>query len=232
MTFPRFYPPAERRIIPAGASDPKIVPAVVSLHVTAGTGSPFNYFNGPSGGIESHLYLSKRGKWEQYRQFHREADAQLGGNSWDGLTVGRDGLKRNVRLGAITIETEGRAGGWWTRRQKREIKKFLLWARENLGVPLTLVKVPNPRTVDRGGVGYHSLFDQWNSLRKSCPGPRRVAWFRKKLVPWMVEQNRRYHTVTKDDSINRIAGEYGVSVAQLWRWNRPGIKPGEKLRVR
>lgn len=233
MTFPKYYPPAERRIIPAGDSDPPITPTIIILHVSAGRSpSLFNWFAGPSGGIESHLYLSKRGKWEQYRQFNREADAQLGGNSWTGIATGKDGLRREVRLGSISVETEGLGGGWWSRKQKREIKKFLLWARDNLDVPLTQVRVPNPGTVGRGGVGYHSQFDKWNSMGKTCPGPRRIAWFRKRLVPWMAEQNRQFHVVTEKDTINRVAERYGIDAATLWRWNRPRLTVGEKLRVK
>lgn len=218
------YPKATQRIIPAGTSDPVITPVVVVLHVDAGNASTlFNWFNGPSKGIESHLFIRKDGVVEQYRQFDREADAQLGGNSW---------MVDGKRLGSISIETQGTALGYWTRAQKKAIKNFLLWAHDNLGIEMRVVTVPNPRSLARGGVGYHSLFNAWNSLGKSCPGPKRIAWFKNKLTPWLDEQNWQYVTVQDSDTVETIAAANGVTVGKLWRLNRPAIKVGERLRIR
>ena len=53
-----FYPKAIVKNIPPGSNDPSITPVGGVLHVRDGLGeSLFPYFNGPSGGIESHFYI-------------------------------------------------------------------------------------------------------------------------------------------------------------------------------
>lgn len=185
MSIPLWYPKAVRRNIAPGTSDPYIVPVVGVLHIAVSDArSLFNFFNGPSGGIESHLYLRKDGTFEQMRAFNREADAQLGGNSW----IVKAGTKAEQRFGSISIETQGFGTGSWTAAQQASIKEFLLWARDNLGIPLRQVQTPNPTEVAGGGWGYHSLFTAWNRLGKTCPGKDRIAWFHGVLVPWMLLQ--------------------------------------------
>lgn len=225
MSTPKHYPPAAWKAIPAGDNDPVMRPAVVVLHVDAGNSlSLFNWFNGPSGGIESHLHIRKDGTVEQYRAFDREADAQLGGNSWE-TTVGR--------LGSISVETQGTALGYWTRAQKAAIKEFLSWANHNLDIPLRIVDDPNPNTVEAGGIGYHSLFRRWNSLGKSCPGPKRIAWFKNKLTPWLAEQSKVYDIYTHADTVFGFCEDHGISVPRLWRLNEgPAPAAGMRLRVK
>ena len=226
MTAPKFYPPAERKIIPAGDNDPVMRPVVVVLHVDAGNAlSLFRWFSKGSGGIESHLHIRRDGSIEQYRTFDREADAQLGGNSWT--------TTNNGRLGSISVETQGTGFGFWTRAQKAAIKEFLLWANTKLDIPLRVVTDPNPNMPLDGGVGYHSLFKRWNSLGKSCPGPRRIAWFKAKLVPWLAEQNKKYVVFTQIDTITAFAKDHNVSVPRLWRMNAgPAPRAGVRLRVK
>lgn len=221
---PNHYPAAARLRIRPGDNDPAITPVAVVLHVDVGNSrSLFNWFNGPSGGIESHLFLRKDGTWEQYRTFDREADAQSGGNSW---------LVGGTRLGAISVETQGTALGWWTKAQKAALKDFLLWANNNLGIPLQVVRNAHPKSLEQGGVGYHSQFPSWNPRKKSCPGPRRISWFKNQLTPWLSEQAWQYVTVKDSDTLRSIADGAGTTVAKLWRLNRDPIRVGEKLRVR
>jgi hypothetical protein len=221
----QLYPKADARLIPAGSNDPEIIPVGAILHVDAGSAwSLFNWFNGPSGGIESHLHIRKDGSVEQYRVFGREADANGGGNSW----IGRDGR----RYGFISVETQGLGPGWWTKEQKAAIKDFLSWSSKEFGYPLRKVKMSRPGDVSQGGVGYHKLFDLWNAQGKPCPGLNRVRWFNNKLVPWMDEQRHEYHTVVSGDSILSVSRKYGITPLRLWQLNRELLKPGEKLRVR
>lgn len=221
----RLYPKAVVRLIPAGSNDPEIIPVGVILHVDAGNVlSLFNWFNGPSKGIESHLHIRKDGTVEQYRVFNREADANGGGNSW----VGRDGRT----YGFVSVETQGLGPGRWTREQKAAIKAFLLWSAAEFGYPLRKVRTSRPADLAQGGVGYHKLFDLWNAAGKPCPGPLRVRWFNTKLVPWMNEQRHGYHTVVEGDSILSVCRQYGLTPLRLWQLNRELLKPGEKLRVR
>jgi hypothetical protein len=220
------YPKAKQLPITPGSSDPTIRPVMVVLHVDAGNSSSlWGWFNGPSGGIESHLFIKRSGEIEQYRAFDREADAQLGGNSWVGSVDGTA-----TRLGAISVETQGWGPGWWTQAQKDAIKELLLWCRKELDIPLRVVQTPNPRTPGGGGVGYHSLFDAWNSLGKSCPGPRRIAWFDKTLRPWLTEHSKAFVFAQPNDTWAKIADARGLTERELVRLNQP--EDGARVRVR
>lgn len=166
------YPKARYRPVSGLSLDPPIIPIGVILHVRAGTGdSLFGYFNGPSGGVESHMYLTFDGHWEQYRDTTREADAQGAGNSF---------VINGKRYGFISVETEGGPNGTWTETQLEEIKEFLTWASREHDIPLVVTPAWN-----KPGVGYHSLFDPWNRNHHTCPGPARIKQFNTVLVPWM-----------------------------------------------
>jgi peptidoglycan hydrolase-like protein with peptidoglycan-binding domain len=176
------YPKAAWRPVIGLAKDPAITPIGVILHVDGGNSSSlYRYFNGLSGGIESHLFLTDAPKWEQYRDTTREADANYRGNSW----VGSDGK----RYGFISVETRGLANGEWSPAMLDEIKAFLLWAHQTHGIPLRVA--PGYHSA---GVGYHVMFgagaglNAWsNAAGKVCPGPNRIRQFREILVPWMAE---------------------------------------------
>jgi hypothetical protein len=176
------YPKAAWRPVVGLAKDPAITPIGVILHVDGGNSSSlYRYFNGLSGGIESHLFLTDAPKWEQYRDTTREADANYRGNSW----VGSDGK----RYGFISVETRGLANGEWSPAMLEEIKAFLLWAHQTHGIPLRVA--PGYHSP---GVGYHVMFgagaglNAWsNAAGKVCPGPNRIRQFREILVPWMAE---------------------------------------------
>lgn len=177
-----FYPKAKKKLIPAGASDPEIIPVGVVLHVAASRAKTlFGWFNGPSGGVESHLYLRRYGKWEQYRSLTREADAQYKGNSW----IGPDGR----RYGFISVETAGLGKGRWNKRQLAELQDFLAWASKRFDFPLRVVKTAQPDSPAKGGIGYHTQFEAWSNVSgKTCPGPRRKVQFARVLVPWMRDE--------------------------------------------
>lgn len=179
-----FYPPAKRRNIRPGASDPLIVPVGVVLHVAATRARTLKgWFSGPSGGIESHLYLRRNGTWEQYRSLLREADAQFRGNSW---------VVDGVRYGFISVETQGLGPGRWSKRQLAALETFLLWASGEFGFPLRVVNVPQPSSPKAGGVGFHTLHKSWSNVSgKTCPGPRRIRQFYDVIAPWMRSMNCR-----------------------------------------
>jgi len=168
------YPGARQRPIPPGANDPKIIPIGVILHVDAGNaGSLYNYFNGPSGGIESHFHIPKVGMPEQYRDTTREADANFQANSFD---------RNGKTYGFLSVETQGLEPGEWNAHQLDEIKKLLLWANKTHGIPLRRCPAWN-----EAGVGYHVMFGSpgpWTPVSKSCPGPNRIKQFNTVLVPW------------------------------------------------
>src|SRR5690242_1025758 len=160
-----WYPSAVRKNIPPGPNDPPIKARVVILHVAATEAdSLYNYFNGPSGGVESHFYVKYDGSVEQYRDTSVQADANVMANDF-----------------AISIETQGLANGTWTDAQLASIKALIAWCHATHGVPLSV-----PKTWDGSGVGYHILFEaQWDQRGASCPGPNRIKQFNNELVPWM-----------------------------------------------
>lgn len=175
MPVPPF---AAARLIPAGANDPTIIPVGIILHVDAGNAlSLHDYFNGPSGGIESHAHVQKLGRVEWYRDTTKEADANHLGNSW----IGADGR----RYGYISIETQGLGPGEWTPAQIETIKRIILWAHEVHGVPLRACRDPKDP-----GIGFHTMWGApgaWTPVSKSCPGPDRIEQFYDVLVPWLAE---------------------------------------------
>jgi hypothetical protein len=178
------YPEAIKKRINPGENDPRIVPSMAILHVAVtDIKSLFRFFNGPSGGIESHFYIRKSGKIEQYRSVNFEADANYKANSYE-----VDG----VVYGAVSIETAGFALGWWNKEQKQAIKALLKWLHEEHGIPLKPVTKALP-PVAEGGVGYHSQFKSWSPVAKSCPGPNRIRQFNDKIRLWMANQTNCLH---------------------------------------
>lgn len=160
-------PFAEHKLIEPGSNDPPITPRVAILHVAVTDAwSLFDFFKSRSGGIESHFYVTWRGKIEQYRDTDWQADANWRANHF-----------------AVSIETQGWANGWWNRRQRAAIKRLLAWCQDEHGIPLRECRTPFG-----SGVGYHSLHPEWSPGPKSCPGPNRIVQFYDELVPWMAEQ--------------------------------------------
>lgn len=171
-----WYPGAVKKEIRPGSSDPPIIPIGVILHTDASnSASLYNYFNGPSGGIESHFHIPKKNPVEQYRSTGYEADANLKANSF---------YDDGVRYGFISVETQGLAGDPWTDYQLAEIKKLILWARSvHSKIQLRVCLGPFA-----AGIGYHTLFGSpspWTPVAKSCPGPVRIKQFNDVLVPWL-----------------------------------------------
>ena len=170
------YPGAVKKLIRPGTNDPPITPLGVILHTDAGdSASLYNYFNGPSGGIESHFHIPKSKPVEQYRDTGYEADANLKANSF---------FVNGKRFGFLSVETQGLASDPWNAYQLAEIKKLILWAK-SVHPAIMLRVCPSPTSA---GIGYHTLFgspSEWTPVAKSCPGPVRIKQFNDVLVPWM-----------------------------------------------
>lgn len=202
------------------AKDPVIVPRLLIFHVDAvNSHSLFDYFDGPSGGIESTVFIPRADADdnEQYRDTTREADANYGANSW--VTAG-------VRYGAISAETGGMADGMWNARQLHDIKALITAVHEEHDIPYVVPEKPRGR-----GVGYHTLHPEWSNVPgKTCPGPERIKQFREIIEPWMVRQRPLIIDVKVGDTWKRIADKHGTTVAALTAKNPP--KPGSQLRVR
>lgn len=183
------YPRATVRNIPPGPNDPPITVIGAILHVASGTSrSLYDYFNGPSGGIEAHFYIRDDGTTEQYRDTKFEADANLHANSFQG--------KDGKLYGYISIETWGLDTGEWNPAMLDEIKRLLLWASATHHFPLHKCASPTDP-----GVGYHVMFGApgpWTPVAKTCPGPNRIKQFDNILVPWMAHGDT---TTTEDNEM-------------------------------
>lgn len=161
------YSPAIKRLIPPGPNDPRITPRVLILHIAVSeSASLYSYFNGPSGGVESHFYIRRDGTVEQYRDTAFEADANTDANRF-----------------AISIETQGMEHGEWTPEQVAAIKALIDWCHDVHDIPKTV-----PKSWDGSGVGFHTQFPgRWDKRGASCPGPDRKRQYWDTLVPWMTE---------------------------------------------
>lgn len=168
-------PGAEWKPLPVGSNDPPIIPIGLILHVDAmNSRDLFNYFNGPSKGIESHGHVRLDGHSYQYRDTEREADANYKANSF---------IKNGKRYGYVSLETQGYADGFWTKAQIEEIKSWILFMHSEHGMPLKRCEHSQDP-----GVGYHTLFGSpsaWTPVAKSCPGPNRIKQFNEIIRPWM-----------------------------------------------
>src|SRR5690606_37281744 len=130
-------PFASGRPIPS-KTDLKIVPIGVILHVDGGNArSLYHWFNGPSGGIESHFHVDRDGHVEQYRDTEQEADANYKGNSFIlDVDLPEMGIRKGTRVGFISVETQGYASGEWTGAQLDAIKRILTFAHDEHRIPL------------------------------------------------------------------------------------------------
>lgn len=169
-----WYPLATKLPIQPGSNDPPITAIGAILHVDSGNSTNlFNYFNGPSKGIESHFLIPKDGPIQQYRDTAYEADANLKANSF---------LANGKRVGFVSIETQGFDKGEWTDYQLQQIKTLLKWLSETHSFPLSVCT-----SSTSPGVGYHTMWGApgpWTPVAKDCPGPDRVRQFHNVLTPW------------------------------------------------
>lgn len=126
-----------------------------------GTQSLWGFFKGSA--LESHFFVDKDGRIEQYVAGDRTADANFRANSW-----------------ALSIETadDGNPDKTpWTPQQIESLARILVWANKFWGVPLRLTQ--NTRDSGVNGHSSHGAPSLWTPARgKTCPG---VA--RKKQIP-------------------------------------------------
>lgn len=178
-------PFATKKLIPPGGNDPAIKPRVAVLHSDGGNAYDLHdYFDGPSGGIESHFHIAKDGALFQYRDTGFEADANRYANPF-----------------AVSIETQGTGYEEWTPEQIATIKQLLRWLHDTHGIPL--VRCPE---WDGAGVGYHIQFGSpgpWTPRVKICPGPHRIKQFNDVLVPWMSRTKETNVTLIRPGYLRR-----------------------------
>jgi len=213
------YPGAVYREVVGLSKDPPIRPIGIILHVSASNSpSLFNYFNGPSGGVESHFHIPLNpGQVEQYRDTNREADANYKGNSW---------IEGGERLGFISVETAGLGDGEWNDYQLRELEKMIRWCAATHKFPLRVA--PGYHSP---GIGYHVQFgsgegtNSWSNARgKICPGPKRIAQIKNVLMPRLTSGSTPSPGPTPP-SQNRVLRE-GMSGQDVAEWQQLLVRAG------
>lgn len=214
MPTPRgFMPGAIIMNIPPGANDPGIIPVGGVFHVAVSEAkSLYPFFNGPSGGIESHFYVRRDGTKEQYRSIYFEADANYKGNSFM-----RDGR----RCGLLSIETQGMGPGEWTDAQLAALKDIVLWANAEADVPIDVIK-----SWDGDGWGYHTMWgspSQWTPSSKTCPGPDRIQQFKTVLAPWLNRGGKDPQPTQTHTAKGRALVEQGLAELDKAKPERKGV---------
>lgn len=174
-TAPRgFMPGAIVENIVPGDNDPAIIPCGVLEHIAVSNSDDIRPIFTDGRGIESHFYVRFDGTIIQYRSIFFEADANFSGNSF---SLG------GKLVGFISVEHEGgfpNGQGVLTPQQLASFKAIVLWVKSQADFPLRVCPAWNAP-----GVGYHSLFKEWNPNGHTCPGPDRIKQFRSAIVPWL-----------------------------------------------
>lgn len=214
------YRKALQKLIKPGPTDPRVDVMVGTVaHVAVSMAdSLHDWFDGPSGGVESHFYIRLDGVVEQYRDTAYEADAQGAGNSW---------LAGGKRYGFISYETEGMGSGKWSAAQLASIKELILWGESVHHYPM--VKATSPHGP---GHGYHALFDAWNRDHHACPGADRIKQFNNELVPWLATGGSEDDMYSDDDRKRDVATHDRVFGMLNQRYYAPDPKqPGAIVSV-
>ncbi len=171
------------------------------------------YFDGPSGGIESHLHIPRdeHHPTEQYRACNREADANYRGNSW---------VEGGKRKGFLSIEFQGADPntGRYTDHQIAEGLAFCDWAQKEYGFERRVA--PGYRSQ---GIGYHVMWGSgqntasWSNARgKTCPGGPRIQQFFDIVVPTFLAGQANDHVVDLNKVISKPVPVKPVLVAPPW----------------
>jgi hypothetical protein len=172
-----------RWLIRPGSNDPRITPRIAVLHTDGGNAENLGpYFDGPSGGIESHFHISKSGHLYQYRDTDWEADANYRANPF-----------------AVSIETQGTGAEEWTEAQIVKIVRLLKWLNSTHKIPLRVCD-----TWDGAGIGWHIQFGSpgpWTPSSKVCPGPKRIAQIGTTIIPALEGD---WFTMATEEDLRRI----------------------------
>lgn len=158
------YPGAVWRPMPWQASLPaRVDVAQAIIHTNGGgtdKGSLYGFFSRKANTqhIASHYQVMFSGVAEQYEDTSRQAFAQYSGN--------KTGI-------SLECEDDGNPATPLTAEQISTIVAILKFHR----VPPQIAQPTGP------GVGWHSLYQQWNLSGHGCPGSVRVAQIRNLIIP-------------------------------------------------
>lgn len=161
------YPEATWRPLPENSTAKVIKPRLLILHTAVDSkaaSSLYPYFERGTD-LESTFWLPWDGRFEQYMDTERQADANY---------------KANPIAMSVETEDDGDPSIPWSDKQVNAIVELCRWAHQTHGIPLEKAK-----TWDGSGLGYHSQFpDKWTPYKgKTCPGPVRIKQFNEVILP-------------------------------------------------
>jgi murein L,D-transpeptidase YcbB/YkuD len=193
------YPGASFRPLPENETEPLITPSQVIWHsAVSRQRTLFDFFNRPGVHVESHLYVLDDGTAEQYIDTGRQADANYHANAR-----------------ALSVETMD-AGNPdlvpWTPAQVERLVDFGVWAHRTHGIPVQMCQA-----WDAPGFGFHSQFQQWSPVVKTCPGLAR-----RPQVAILLDRIRAV-VAGVAEPVTQLATPGTVSTAVHAQMTRPGV---------
>lgn len=183
-------------------NEPHIIPTQGIAHVAVVPIYP-GITSGPlfHDGLDWHFYIDAGpgDPWDictQLRDTFIQADANFHANG-----------PRADGSGAVSFESEGSGDNLWTGWQVEAIIWLFNHMYEIDGIPLRICPAH-----DQPGLGYHRLFNEWNSPYHSCPGDPKVDQFYNIIMP-ALSGPLPAHISTIEDTM-KIIVDNGTSKAQ------------------
>ena len=165
------YPGATWAPLPESGTAGRYVKTQLIVHSTgtrASAAANRRYFSDSKVNVESTFIVDLDGGCLQIMEAYERADAN--GDS-------------NAR--AMSVEMVGQAGDPFTAAQLDRLAGIADWACDNH--PIERRRIPAPT---QSGIGWHVMFGApgpWTKVRgKECPGPKRIAQVRDRLIPALV----------------------------------------------
>lgn len=200
-------PFAIQRILPANATQARIVPTAVVGHSNAGmSGDLYGWWCTNPDGLESHFQIDWYGTLYQYMDTEVRADANMAANQFgvsyetaNSPTV-QAALNAGDQAGARRLFEVDR----WSPQQVRTIIRLNKWLLD------THPTIRRGLCLDaRNGLGLHDMFPSWTTPGHACPGGARKTQFLHDILPAVLDGGN-----TEQDVLEMNQAELEVLVAQ------------------
>lgn len=179
------YSGAQWRPLGNVSDEPGIVPRLLIVHTMVGylfgTERYFKEGNGKGyQGTESTFGLG--GPWDgatydgvlfQWQRLDREADAQYDGNPIATSIECSDGGNPRNPFSPKQVSSLIQIGVWWALTTGRPPKLAVAW--------------------NGFGLGWHSLFEEWNRAHHACPGAVRIKQLKQTIFPEIAKRVSVHH---------------------------------------
>lgn len=212
MTAVKWAPFAKKRPMPYASRLPARTPSKTMIcHTNGGgtdKGSLFGWFARAGNDICSHFQVMNDGTIEQYLPIDREAYAEFTGNAF-----------------GVSVETEddGNNKHPWTEAQIASLVKIARW----LDCPARVA----PDSAG-GGIGWHSLYTDWNQSHHDCPGSVRVAQIHAQIIPALKAAAKHPHPQIPSTALTDPASVEKVTTKLTNRKHPVVAGKGDRNRLR